>query len=323
MRTIILWPAVGIALIVAVGLLLIMRPTAVKSWVQRFVGRPWISRVRDRFLDQRDHLVLGLRRGPAFVLIVSASLPLVVLICFTAGMLVSHPPLWAYDGSLYRWFVREGPGAPSLLRFLRGVSWLGTWRQTLVISGLACIGLFSIARERRWLGPVLVATAVIVERDVQMTIALFVNQSLPPSGTATFPSGGTARIIAIYGFIAYLYLRLRRRPGWSSTVLVGTFIAVFAFLQGYARAALLLHWPFDIPGGWLLGVLLLATMIAASSVFDGWFFPRRDPSQQERARLGVNAGRLGNGSMTNESGDDRDRARDRQDVEENEGLPDV
>jgi membrane-associated phospholipid phosphatase len=58
-------------------------------------------------------------------------------------------------------------------------------------------------------------------------------------------------------------------------VVAWTLLALFAFLEGFARAALLLHWPFDIPGGWLLGALVLTTMIAASSVFVGSFFPSR------------------------------------------------
>jgi hypothetical protein len=61
-------------------------------------------------------------------------------------------------------------------------------------------------------------------------------------------------------------------------VVAWTLVALFGFLEGYARAALLLHWPFDIPGGWLLGILLLTTMVAAASVFDGSFFPSRSAS---------------------------------------------
>ena len=278
MRTIVLWPALGGALIIVIGVVLATRPDVVKPWAQRICRGPLISRVSHEFSDQRDHLVDGLGLGFAFLLLVSASIPPIVFICFAAGMLVSHPPLWAHDVSLFHWFMREGPGAPSLLQFLRGVSRLGEWRPVLVISGVASLGLLLLAKKRRWLGPVLVATAVVVERDVQKTIGWFVNQPHPPTTSASFPSGGVARVIAIYGFIAYLYLRLRSRPSWSSAALVWTLIALFAFLMGYARAALLLHWPFDIPGGWLLGVLLLSMMMAASTVFDGWFFPRRNAS---------------------------------------------
>jgi hypothetical protein len=72
-----------------------------------------------------------------------------------------------------------------------------------------------------------------------------------------------------------VFLRLRARPAWRTTVVVWTLMAIFVFLEGFARAALLLHWPFDVPGAWLLGILLLTTMIAASSVFVGSYFPPR------------------------------------------------
>jgi membrane-associated phospholipid phosphatase len=51
---------------------------------------------------------------------------------------------------------------------------------------------------------------------------------------------------------------------------------LFAFLEAYARAALLLHWPFDIPGGWVLGALLLVATASAARVFDGSFLRADD-----------------------------------------------
>ena len=137
MRTIVLWPALGCALIIVIGVVLATTPDVVKRWAQRICRGPLISRVSDTFSDQRDHLVDGLGLGFAFVLLVSASIPPIVFICFAAGMLVSHPPLWAHDVSLFNWFMREGPGAPSLLQFLRGVSRLGQWGPVLVISGVS------------------------------------------------------------------------------------------------------------------------------------------------------------------------------------------
>ena len=278
MRTLVLWPTLGAAIIALIGVLLALKPDAAKRWAHRFRRGPLIARVSDRFWDERDHLVDRLGSGITFVLLVSVSIPPIVFVCFAAGMLVTHPPVWTHDVSLFYWFMREGREAPWLLQFLRGVSKLGEWTPVLVISGVAALGLALMAKERRWLAPVLVATAVVLERDVQKTISWFVNQPHNPTTSASFPSGGVARVIAIYGFIAYLYLRLRTRHSWPSAVLAWTLIALFAFLMGYARAALLLHWPFDIPGGWLLGVLLLAMMMAASTVFEGSFFPSQDSS---------------------------------------------
>jgi hypothetical protein len=74
----------------------------------------------------------------------------------------------------------------------------------------------------------------------------FVHQSNLPTTSESFPSGWVARVIVIYGFIAFLYLHLRRWKSWGISVFVWTFVVLFAFLEGYARAALLLHWPFDI-----------------------------------------------------------------------------
>jgi membrane-associated phospholipid phosphatase len=269
-----LLPLLGVVLITASGILVAWKPEA----VLRFWRGPPISRARGRFARVRGLLVEGVGTGWTYLLIISASIPPIVTICVTVGLLFSHPPFWSHNVSLLDWFMREGATAPTLLKVLRGVSWIAKWRPVAVISAVAGLALFLVAKQRRWLGPVMIATALVVEREVQLAIGFFVHQQHPPTTLASFPSGGVARVVAIYGFIVYLFLRLRSRPAWRTTVVAWTLVALFGFLEGYARAALLLHWPFDIPGGWLLGILLLTTMVAAASVFDGLYFPSRGAS---------------------------------------------
>ena len=271
---IVLWPVVGCAIIVVAGILVALNPAKIEHRAQRLLRRPSVARGGALFTDQRDHLVGGVGPFPAYVLIVSASLPLIVIVGFIAGMVSTHQPVWSQNVSLFAWFMREGPTVPaSMLRALRGVSKVGSWHPVLLISAVASVGLFFLAKHSRWLAPVLVGLAIFVERSVQVTIGFFVHQPHPPTTLASYPSGGVARVVAVYGFIAFLYLRLRKGHSWRVSVFVWTFVALFAFLEGFARAALLLHWPFDIPGGWLLGVILLAVMMAAATVFDGSFFP--------------------------------------------------
>jgi hypothetical protein len=58
-------------------------------------------------------------------------------------------------------------------------------------------------------------------------------------------------------------------------------VALLAFGVGFARAFLLLHWPIDIPGGLLLGVLLLGLLVAAAGAFEPEGVP--DPAEAAEA----------------------------------------
>ena len=281
---IVLLPVVGCAVIIVAGILVALNPTTIQGRAQRLLRRPSIARGNALFTDQRDHLVSGVGTFPAYVLIVSASLPLIVIIGFAAGMVSTHRPFWSLNVSLFEWFGREGPSVPTMLNLFRPVSRIASWHPVILIGGVASIGLVLLAKQQRWLAPVLVALAIFVERSVQVTIGYFVHQPHPPTTVASYPSGGVARVVAVYGFIAFLYLRLLPRHGWRTSVLVWTCVALFGFLEGVARATLLLHWPFDIPGGWLLGILLLAVMMAAVTVFDGSFFPTRSTTHVASAR---------------------------------------
>jgi len=157
----------------------------------------------------------------------------------------------------------------------------GNWPETFVFSGLGAIALAFVARHRRWLPLLLIATSVLVEWCVQGVTKDLLNASHPPTASGTYPSGGTARVIVVYGFIVYLYLQLRARHGWRSTVAWWTLIALLAFLEGYSRIYLGYHWAFDVPGGVLVGVLLLTILIAAARAFN-WAPDRADLAARSR-----------------------------------------
>src|SRR4029077_9145210 len=164
---IVLWPVLGCAVIIVTGVLVALNPTWVEARTQRMLRRPAVARGLALFTDQRDHLVGGVGTFAAYILIVSASLPLIVMIGYAAGMLSTHRPLWSLNVSLFEWFQREGPTAPSMLSLFRPVSRVAAWHPTVLLGAVTSIGLVLIAKERRWLGPVLVALAIFVERSVQ------------------------------------------------------------------------------------------------------------------------------------------------------------
>lgn len=81
------------------------------------------------------------------------------------------------------------------------------------------------------------------------------------SSLHSFPSGHTVIVVAVYGFMAYLWLRAA--PGWLERVIVLGVYGVFAFQVITARLVLGAHWPSDVIAGLILGAVWLIAVIAA------------------------------------------------------------
>ena len=80
-------------------------------------------------------------------------------------------------------------------------------------------------------------------------------------GLHSFPSGHVALMVAVYGLLAYLWLRNSRSV--AERCLIFLFLAALLLITGWARVRLGSHWPSDILAGYLVGAAWLATMIAA------------------------------------------------------------
>lgn len=130
---------------------------------------------------------------------------------------------------------------------------------------LAAAAAFAFLFGARWWIPVvLLPVGFVVEYVIQQGLSYLVARGAPPLGAGTWFSGGSARFVVLYGLI--LFLITLRWPGISRAWrVVGVIIvAVLSFVEGYTRLYLLKHWPTDVPAGWLIGTLLLGTLIAST-----------------------------------------------------------
>jgi undecaprenyl-diphosphatase len=83
------------------------------------------------------------------------------------------------------------------------------------------------------------------------------------SGRGSFPSSHAVNIAAA----AFLLSRRYRRARWAA--------ALVAFLVGYSRIYLGVHYPLDVLGGWLLGMGLGWWAAAGVERVDAWRTARR------------------------------------------------
>jgi membrane-associated phospholipid phosphatase len=171
------------------------------------------------------------------------------------------------DWPVFRWFrAHDGAGGWSTIQDV--LTQMGDRPEIKAIAVAAAIGL-AVAWRRRWWAPLLVlAAAFVVEKYVQGGLGRVVARGHPPTTHGTYPSGGCARLVSMYGTILYLALRTWRPPRWVPPLL-WTLLAEAAWLEGYARTFLLQHWLTDVVGGWIVGALLLGTFVLAAAALGG------------------------------------------------------
>ncbi|MBX6366289.1 MAG: phosphatase PAP2 family protein [Gemmatimonadetes bacterium] len=80
-------------------------------------------------------------------------------------------------------------------------------------------------------------------------------------GFASFPSGHTAKTLAVYGILAYFFILASRSP--IERLLAPLVVLALTILTALGRLRIGAHWPSDLIGGFALGLVWLLCLIAA------------------------------------------------------------
>jgi membrane-associated phospholipid phosphatase len=88
-----------------------------------------------------------------------------------------------------------------------------------------------------------------------------IGDGIAAPGLHSFPSGHAALCVAVYGFLAYLWIRSSRSV--AEKLLAVVLVALVTTMVSLARVRLGSHWPSDIIAGAVLGVAWLAVVIIA------------------------------------------------------------
>src|SRR5216683_7810227 len=146
-------------------------------------------------------------------------------------------------------------------RVLGAVSWLGFPPQSDVLFGVIVIVLFAFGA--RW-AALAEALAALGSGGLYLLLEHFVAHPRPaddlvrvmgPIQLTGFPSGHLATCTAVFGFLAYLGYRRRRRSAarWLPVAALTVLLVVMSFARIYSGH----HWASDVFAGCLLGGLWL------------------------------------------------------------------
>lgn len=199
--------------------------------------------------------------GPlgTFVVLASAVMTLVTGVLYAVGVVVRE--LQPLDWAVYH--VVAEVQTDGFVAFMAVATDVAHKKVCWVVAAVTAVVYALVARRRRWVGVVVIGTLVVFQHYQQVALAELIHRGHPPGSGGTFPSGGCARAVAIYGMCALLLLRVtgaRRR----AVALVSGVVGAVAFFECWSRLGLNYHWVTDVVAGWLSGVLLLAGFAVAA-----------------------------------------------------------
>ncbi|MEA2654886.1 MAG: hypothetical protein QOI23_251, partial [Chloroflexota bacterium] len=133
--------------------------------------------------------------------------------------------------------------------------------------------------SKRWMPALVIISTLLGERYLQKAITNITKVPHPPTDLGTFPSGGVARLVCIYGIVGFMALRVLA-PRSRRALVGGVWLLwLLTWIEGYSRIHLQKHWLFDPIGGLILGAGILAVVLAASTLL-----PWPEPAAEDTAR---------------------------------------
>lgn len=252
--------AAGVAVVAAIGItFMATQPPRVQWWhgvLLRF------ARIRDAAVRE-----IGQHLGAVVVLLAGAAAAVIISWPFGRFARRYKPNI---DAPFLRWTKSHISDAGTWHHVNSVLTNMGNRPVIKILVPAAAVILALLWAKRGWWIPILVIPmSYVFEKFGQTVLADVADRPPVPQlhDFGTYPSGGCARLIVIYGVIWYMVTLTF--PSMSRRLRAAGFtvVAVLGFVEGYTRVFLIKHWGMDVVGGWLFGTLLLLACIAAASCF--------------------------------------------------------
>jgi undecaprenyl-diphosphatase len=150
-----------------------------------------------------------------------------------------------------------------------GAVWFQTFGTDIVLV-LVVLTAASVAmwRERPLLGLSILLSMVMMDAAVRIGWLSWervrpdiIAQGIARPGEHSFPSGHTAKSLAVYGLLISQWIRTSRNI--IEKILAGLLFLVIAIGTPFGRIRMGVHWPTDVMGGWIIGSVWLTFLFLA------------------------------------------------------------
>jgi undecaprenyl-diphosphatase len=200
----------------------------------------------------------------------------VLLFAWLAGEVLQQETL-SFDNQ-----VRTGIhqyASTQLTAVMELVTWLGSAWVLVPVGALVVAGFWRSGHRREALAFVVIMLGAVLLQFL-LKLAFHRVRPLPFFGPALhtygFPSGHALNSLCFYGALAALLASPLRR--WWQRVGLAVAAAILVLLIGVSRVYLGVHYPTDVVGGYLAGVVWLSTVGLAFREIPHWFPSKRDIS---------------------------------------------
>lgn len=223
----------------------------------------WFARLRARYYVAVDGAMSGAgRAGTAATVFLAGWAVLIIVGCLLGELahrlqgMVDEPALnWWQDHHLGgtwsdAWWQLTNIGMP---RLDQGIA---------VGAAIVFAVLYAQRRRRFWWAPsVTMILGYLAEKYGQMICKAIVNRGHPPTHAGSWPSGGMARTIIVFGLVFFFLIMLYTPTNKRAWAIGASLLGLCASIQAYARINNLEHWVTDVVGGGIWGLLLLFLII--------------------------------------------------------------
>ncbi|MGB5822171.1 MAG: phosphatase PAP2 family protein [Saonia sp.] len=182
--------------------------------------------------------------------------------------------LASYDHQITQYVIAHR--SPSITKYFKFMTEVGDVNGYLIVLGISV--LLTILVFKRWKYIAQITLVLLLATISNMMLKRFIDRARPGIEhlvvvkTLSYPSGHAMSAMAFYGFLMYLVYKFKMNIILKSVLFI--FLILFVLSIGISRIYLGVHFPSDIAGGFIAGMIWVFFCILIFNLVEVF---RKDP----------------------------------------------